>query len=149
MRRPVRSCNALAAVWLWAAAAAPLALADGVAPPATAKARTLLPENLPLLREAPSAADRGGWTPAWLLASLVGGAGGWWLWRRLGGRAGVQRGRMGHTGQAVVRLSSQPLTPQASVHVVQWRGEEFLIACTGQQVSLLSRTPVPPRQEAP
>lgn len=37
------------------------------------------------------------------------------------------------------RLASVALTPQASVHVVQWHGEEFLLACTPQQVTVLSQ----------
>lgn len=37
------------------------------------------------------------------------------------------------------RLASVALTPQASVHVVQWHGEEFLLACTAQQVTVLSQ----------
>jgi hypothetical protein len=147
MRRTVRSWSALAPLLLCVAAAAPLVSANENAPPGEASAG--LPASLPLLRDAPPADDTTGWRPAWLLLSLAGGAGGWWLWRRLGGRASVPRSRVRDAGQAVVRLSSQPLTPQASVHVVQWRGEEFLIACTGQQVSLLSRIPVASRQEAP
>lgn len=45
--------------------------------------------------------------------------------------------------RAILRLSSQALTPQASVHAVQWNGEEFLLGCTGQQVTLLARRSAP------
>jgi flagellar biogenesis protein FliO len=52
--------------------------------------------------------------------------------------------RAGRADQrAIVRLSSQALTPQASVHAVQWNGEEFLLGCTAQQVTLLSRRSAP------
>jgi flagellar biogenesis protein FliO len=46
------------------------------------------------------------------------------------------------------RVASVPLTPQASVHVVQWNGQEFLLACTSQQVTVLSQRPAD-NQEAP
>jgi flagellar biogenesis protein FliO len=38
-----------------------------------------------------------------------------------------------------VRAASVALTPQASVHVVLWQGEEFLLACTAQQITVLSQ----------
>lgn len=44
------------------------------------------------------------------------------------------------------RLASVPLTPQASVHVVQWHGQEFLLACTAQQVTVLSQRPADDRE---
>ena len=47
---------------------------------------------------------------------------------------------------ALVRLSSQALTPHASVHAVRWKGEELLIGCTAQHVTLLSRRPASPVQ---
>jgi flagellar biogenesis protein FliO len=40
---------------------------------------------------------------------------------------------------ARVRLASQALTPHASVHAVAWNGEEYLVGCTPQQVTLLAR----------
>lgn len=43
-----------------------------------------------------------------------------------------------------MRLSSQALTPQASVHAVAWNGEEYLVGCTSQQVILLARKGIPP-----
>lgn len=52
------------------------------------------------------------------------------------------RTRRDPPGGRVLRLSSQPLTPQASVHVVRWDGEELLLGCTAQQVSLLARRTV-------
>jgi flagellar biogenesis protein FliO len=45
--------------------------------------------------------------------------------------------------RGILRLCSQALTPQASVHAVQWNGEEFLLGCTGQQVTLLARRSAP------
>jgi hypothetical protein len=33
------------------------------------------------------------------------------------------------------------LTQQASVHVIEWEGEELLLGCTSQTMSLLARRP--------
>ena len=50
------------------------------------------------------------------------------------------------TRAAPVRVASLGLTPQGSVHVVQWQGEEFLLGCTPHQVTLLSQRPLPERE---
>lgn len=95
-----------------------------------------LPAALPLRRDN-TPVDEGGWkTPVSIL--LLAGAGGAWVaWRRLG------RGRIRSTEPIsalhIVRLSSQPLTQQASLHAVQWNGEELLLACTAQNVSVVAR----------
>lgn len=39
----------------------------------------------------------------------------------------------------LVRLSSHPLTAQASVHAVRWRDEELLLGCTPHGVTVLAR----------
>lgn len=58
--------------------------------------------------------------------------------------------RAGRGQRPIQRLASQALTPQASVHAVQWNGEEFLLGCTGQQVTLLARRSAPaPAGERP
>jgi flagellar biogenesis protein FliO len=57
-----------------------------------------------------------------------------WAW--------LQAGRARATpGRELVRISSQALTAQASLHAVRWNGEELLLACTPQQVTLLARRP--------
>lgn len=68
------------------------------------------------------------------------GAGALWLARR---RAPLRLLRlpMRQEHAAAARLHSQSLTPQASVHVVQWNGEDLLLGCTAQQVTLLARRP--------
>lgn len=82
---------------------------------------------------APAAAT--GWDAAFAVVSLTAAAGGWWAWKRRSAMRlrGERRGPA-----AVVRLASQALTPQASVHAVEWNGEAYLLACTSQQVVLLS-----------
>jgi hypothetical protein len=97
-----------------------------------------LPANLPVRRDSGSTVSAPAWDSAIALLSIGGAAGGLWLWRRRSTTAGSQRkataGRF-----AIVRLSSQALTPHASVHVVQWKGEDYLLGCAGQQVTLLDR----------
>ena len=95
-----------------------------------------LPAALPLRRDA-TAAEGHGWTTPLALLLLVGTGGAWAGWRRLVQR----RARSPESVPAlrVVRVSSQALTPQASLHAVQWNGEELLLACTAQQVSVIAR----------
>ena len=45
------------------------------------------------------------------------------------------------SGRRVERLSSQALTAQASVHAIRWHGEDLLLACSAQQVTVLARRP--------
>lgn len=97
-----------------------------------------LPGSLPLRRDPEGGAAGGIWTPSLLLLGLAVAAGGYAWWRR-GAAQASSPGR--RADAAVTRLSSQPLTPHASVHAVQWNGEEFLLACTAQQVTVLARRP--------
>jgi hypothetical protein len=110
---------------------------------AASSPRAALPPSLPVKRDAITAPGPASWNPGLALLGVAGAAGGFWLWRR--GFTDLARARVrNRTGtSAVVRLSSQPLTPHASVHAVQWKGEEYLIACTAQQVTLLSHQPAP------
>jgi hypothetical protein len=98
-----------------------------------------LPGSLPLRRDAEAGASGGMWMPSLLLLGLALAAGGYAWWRRGAAHAPSAARR---ADAAVTRLSSQPLTPHASVHAVQWNGEEFLLACTAQQVTVLARRPV-------
>lgn len=97
-----------------------------------------LPAAVPVRRDPALAADVPRWSPGFAFLAVAGAAGGLWFWRRGAARLLGERLRV-RTESAVVRLSSQPLTPHASVHSVIWRGEEFLVACTSQHVTLLSR----------
>jgi len=110
---------------------------DAPADASTQQPSTALPASLPLRRDASAAPDTGSWAPSAILLALLGAGGAWLGWRRLG-RAGVAAAARARP-EPIVRLSSQALTPQASVHAVQWAGEELLLACTPQQVTVVSR----------
>lgn len=96
---------------------------------------------LPVRREVAVGSEPRAWSATFGLLSVAGAVGGLWVWRRR-----LLRGtglRIARRQEAdVVRISSQALTQQASVHAVQWQGQEFLLGCTAQQVTLLSRRPV-------
>lgn len=119
------------------ATAAPRSRAEeGAATPArVGNDNRRLPANLPMRAEPPATGVD--WPPALAWLGLAGAAGGLWWWLRAGGRA-LQR-RSETKGHGLVRLSSQALTPHASVHAVRWHGEEYLLACTSQEVTLVSR----------
>ena len=106
-------------------------------------ASAVLPANLPLRRDAAREGEPASWTLPLLAVTLAGASGAWTLWlrsRRAAGHRGVNDpGRL-------VRLSSQALTGQASVHAVRWNSEELLLACSGQQVTLIARRSIT-RQE--
>lgn len=103
-----------------------------------------LPAPLPLRRDV-EPVDAGTWMPALVLLALLVVAGGLVVWHR---GSGVLAAAMKRTapGQRAgpARVSSVALTPQASVHVVHWQGEELLLGCTPQEVTLLARRPGPP-----
>ncbi|GAB3658534.1 flagellar biosynthetic protein FliO [Ramlibacter alkalitolerans] len=107
---------------------------------AAAASAEALPGTLPLRRDVQPAVEGGSWMPSVLLLGLAVAAGGYAWWRRGAGAQAQSATRRGPA--AIVRRSSQPLTPHASVHAVQWNGEEFLLACTPQQVTLLARRPL-------
>jgi hypothetical protein len=107
---------------------------------AWAEPATPLPGSLPLRRDAEPVSDRAVWTPSLLLLGLAAAGGGVVWWRRSGGRThSLPARRAEHT---LARVSSQALTPHASVHSIRWHGEEFLVGCTSQQVTLLARRAV-------
>ncbi|MCG2594960.1 flagellar biosynthetic protein FliO [Ramlibacter sp. XY19] len=109
-----------------------------------------LPSTLPLRREEAVATAM----PSWLAATAA------FALLALGATVFVGRQRRWtwlhpmklrtSTGRELVRLSSQALTAQASLHTVRWHDEELLLACTGQQVTLLARRASrAPQGEAP
>ena len=108
-----------------------------------------LPASLPLRRETAQAPMPAAWWPSLALVTLAGAGGAWTLWRRKA-RRGTSPARAAEHRHAV-RVSSQALTAQASVHVVRWNGEELLVGCTAQQLQLLARRPMPdlPKEEQP
>lgn len=100
-----------------------------------------LPARLPLRRDAPASAA----APSWLAATgalallalggtVVVGRRRRWTWFKVGPAR--------RSEHELVRVSSQALTAQASLHAVRWNDEELLLACTPQQVTLLARRPV-------
>jgi flagellar biogenesis protein FliO len=116
----------------------------GAAVPAT------LPASLPVRRDAVIAYEPVSWTSSLVLLALASVGGTWLLWQRAARAKSAARGVGRADGLAVLRLYSQALTPQASVHAVRWNGEELLLGCTAQQVTLLSRRPLAlqPRDQA-
>ena len=80
-------------------------------------------------------------------AILVAGAG--FVLVRRGGIAGLRPGagwpRPGTSNAGrPVSLGRTALTQQASVHVIEWKGEELLLGCTSHSVALLARAPAAP-----
>lgn len=104
-----------------------------------------LAASMPLRRDEAGPGFESGWVPALALLMVAGAGGTWWCRRK--GRDGA-----GHRTRAravpVVTLASRSLTPQASVHAIEWKGEELLVACTAQSVTVLSRRPAS-QQEPP
>lgn len=95
--------------------------------------------SLPLRRDTVREGDTGGWFPAGAAVALLVGAAAWaasrrWPWRAAG---------PAHPPPGLVRVASQSLTAQASVHAIRWNGEEILVACSAQQVTVLARQPAP------
>lgn len=119
-------------------------------PPATAASVQSQFPQLPLRRDAPaggSVAESLAWA-ALLVAALA--AAGFLI---------VQRKNWTNTkaGRSWLRPAAKPRTPkplgrtlltqQCSLHVVEWNGEELLLGCTPQTVSLLTRRPADPARQ--
>lgn len=137
--RPIACACACAALVMSVHCAAATSSPDTAADPGSGASQGKLPGSLPVRRQG-DVQGGFGWGPFAGLGLLAVGAAGWWAWTRQKGRRGP-RTRPGET-VAVVRLSSQALTPQASVHAVRWNGQEYLLGCTAQHVTLLSRREV-------
>jgi hypothetical protein len=78
------------------------------------------------------------WSGVLALAG-IGALGGWGWWRRSRSRLGLPAAARS-SAAGLQRVHSQALTQHASVHAVRWNGEEFLLACTSQQVTLIARS---------
>ena len=133
------------ALLLAAACCAPLAAAPQQPPPVAssqpgAQAPHPLPRDLPLRRDPVTDTEGPPWLALVVLLGLVGGAG-LFVLRRRGVPGLTQAWQRGRAAPGIERLGSQPLTPQASVHAVRWKGEELLLGCTGTQVTVLARRP--------
>lgn len=127
--------------------AAPAPARSGTAAGDSNASQPGLPATLPLRREGASGREHSGWTGALLVLSMAGTGAAWAGWRR---RARRRPSVDTSVGQRIVRVSSQALTPHASLHAVQWNGEELLLACTAQEVTVVARHRcVPPSGSAP
>lgn len=125
--------------------AVPALAREPVNRPAGQVASSPLPRTLPLKREEPAASGGSSWLAAAILLAVLLMAAGALLLRRRGVAGWAQRWQAaGSAGAPIARLSSRALTPQASVHAIRWAGEELLLACTPQQVTVLARRPLPP-----
>jgi hypothetical protein len=112
----------------------------------SASARVQFPE-IPLRRDA--AAGESGASIAWAVLFLAVVAGAGFVLVRRGGVAGLRPGagwpRCGTSSAGrPVSLGRTALTQQASVHVIEWKGEELLLGCTSHSVTLLARAPAAP-----
>jgi hypothetical protein len=111
-------------------------------PPASSSSAAIPFSQIPLRREAPSggsAAESAGW--AVLFLAVVAGAGFLMVRRKttFGASAGPGWLRATAAQPALKPLGRMSLTQQASVHVVEWQGEELLLACTPQSVTVVAR----------
>jgi hypothetical protein len=91
--------------------------------------------DLPLRRDA-EATGAGGWTLPLVVVLGLGAFGAALIWRARTNRlSGAQpKARM-------MAVDALRLTPQTTLHVVTWQGEQFLIASTSQSATLLARKP--------
>jgi hypothetical protein len=126
-----------------------------------------LPANIPVKREQPGEASTGSSDSWWIVVVVAGGllafavvaarrrarpveAKGLW-WGRFGRFFDAMPSR------EVQRVSSTPLSPRHSLHVVVWNGRRLLLGCTDQSIQLLAEAPAaldaeepePAEQESP
>lgn len=115
----------------------------GPGPQATASGQVQFPE-IPLRRDG-ATGESGAGSVAWALLFLAVVAGVGFALVRKGGTAGSRTGsgwlRAGAAAGAPKSLGRTALTQQASVHVIEWKGEELLLGCTSHSVALLARAP--------
>ncbi len=116
-----------------------------------------LPESIPLRREpegsgAPVPAAELAWMGLFIFLIALSVV----AWRRHRARNGTPRapaarGALGRwmvrvqqrSGRDVELVSSTRLTPQHSLHEVQWQGRRLLVGCSPQSISVLSESPAP------
>lgn len=124
------------------------AWAQGQPPAVAASAQSQFPQ-LPLRRDA-AAGDSVAETLGWAALLVIGAAGAALVVLRRGVLPRIRadawlRSSAGNTGPKL--LGRTALTQQASLHVVEWHGEELLLGCTAQSVAVLSRRPADPPKE--
>lgn len=108
-----------------------------------------LPEGIPLRREADAEHGAISGAPQLMVVVAVLGTLLWWLLKRFRpsasqeSRPGIWPVRiMGRTGGGGLRvIQSSRLTSKASLHVVEWGGDQLLVGCTENGLSVLSKHP--------
>lgn len=113
-------------------------------PIAAASSAVSIPHTVPLKRELQGGSPGGNWSVPALLLGLTGVAGAALLVVRRGG-ARLWPGAAGAGRQSgeIATLGRQVLTPQVSVHALRWHGEDLLLSCTAQEVTVIARHPAP------
>lgn len=106
-----------------------------------------LPDSIPLRRETETEHGAISSTPQLLVVVAVLGTLLWWLLKRFRSNASREErsgiwpsrsmGRTGHGGLRVV--NSSRLTSKASLHVVEWDGQQWLVGCTDSDLSVLGK----------
>lgn len=145
-RNLAAAITAAAVAWTAATPLCAQAQAQAAAP---ASSPTSPPSALPFKKEEPSDAPVR-LMLAWAVVLLVAAAGaGYFAMLRSGrlGKGAVAWGR--HPNELLRRGGSLPLSQNASVHVVQWGGDEYLLGSTPQGVTLLDKRPLQRAAETP
>lgn len=108
-----------------------------------------LPESIPLRRETDTKHGAISSAPQLMVVVAVLGTLLWWLLKRFRpsasqeSRPGIWPVRiMGRTGGGGLRvIQSSRLTSKASLHVVEWGGDQLLVGCTESGLSVLGNRP--------
>ena len=108
-----------------------------------------LPDSIPLRRESETERGEISGVPQLLVVVAVLGALLWWLLKRFRpttpqeNRSGVWPVRVtAHPGSGGLRvIKSSRLTSKASLHVIDWDGQQLLVGCTENGLSVLSTRP--------
>jgi flagellar biogenesis protein FliO len=134
-----------AAAIAWTAAAPLCARAQAAG---AASSPASLSSVLPLKRDEPSDAPLRAML-AWAAVLVIAAAGAGYFVLVRSGRLGKGSAAWGRRQADLLRRgSSLPLSQNASVHVVQWGSEEYLLASTAHGVTLLDKRSLQPSAEA-
>ena len=78
---------------------------------------------------------------AWFGAAIAFALALWWFSRRTAPRSNVRFRLLGgpRSRGALELVAKLQLAPQASLHIVRWHGDEWLIGCHAQAMAVLSR----------
>nr|EUJ15104.1 hypothetical protein RSP673_07565 [Ralstonia solanacearum P673] len=128
-------------------ALASVAASQSSAPDGVKGSTERLPDSIPLRREAEAEHGAISGTPQLLVVVAVLGALLWWSLKRFRANASQESrpgiwpvrptGRFGGGGLRVV--NSSRLTSKASLHVVDWDGQQWLVGCTENGLFVLDK----------